>query len=109
MPQVSAAESRVSNKNILTTLKLAPRTVRLFLRMLKPLASDRWNYPLAAHLLNRAGFGGPPAEIQKLADLGLDKAVACLLDYENIPDPAPQLEWAKPDPTRVERYRAAQD
>ena len=35
--------------------------------MLKPLATSRWDYGSAAHLLNRAGFGGPPAEIEKLA------------------------------------------
>ena len=55
--------------------------------MLKSFSADRWNYETAAHLLNRAGFGGPPDEIQKLADLGPDKAVSSLLDYENIPDP----------------------
>ncbi len=37
--------------------------------MLKPLSSEHWSYEMAAHLLNRAGFGGPPAEIQKLATL----------------------------------------
>ena len=66
--------------------------------MLKALSADRWNYETAAHLLNRAGFGGPPAVIQKLADLGPDKAVSSLLDYENIPDPTPDPAWAKPDP-----------
>ena len=43
--------------------------------MLKPLSED-WNYETAAHLLNRAGFGGPPAEIDRLADLGQDPAVS---------------------------------
>ncbi|MFZ1073930.1 MAG: DUF1800 domain-containing protein [Verrucomicrobiia bacterium] len=66
--------------------------------MLKPLSADRWNYEMAAHLLNRAGFGGPPAEIQKLADLGPDKAVSSLIDYENIPDPTTDPVWATPDP-----------
>ena len=64
--------------------------------MLKSLSADRWNYETAAHLLNRAGFGGPPAEIQKLADLGPDRAVSALLDYENIPDPTPDPAWAVP-------------
>lgn len=73
--------------------------------MLKPIASDDWNYTKAAHLLNRAGFGGPPSEIQKLADLGLDQAVARLLDYEKIPDPTPNPGWAKPDPEGVKKYR----
>ena len=69
--------------------------------MLKPLSEGKWNYATAAHLLNRAGFGGPPAEIQKLADLNPDQAVALLLDYEKIPDPTPNPDWAKPDPERM--------
>ena len=62
--------------------------------MLKPLASDRWNYAAAAHLLNRAGFGGPPADIAQLAVLGPDQAVSFLLDYEKIPDLTPNPDWA---------------
>ena len=76
--------------------------------MLKPLSSGQWNFSTAAHLLNRAGFGGSPAEIQKLADLGLDRAVASLLDFENIPDPTPNPDWAKPNPEEIAKYRAAQ-
>ena len=75
--------------------------------MLKPLSTDRWNYETAAHLLNRAGFGGPPAEIEKLADLGHDAAVSSLLDYEKIPDPTPDPGWAKPDPDGVKQLRDA--
>jgi uncharacterized protein (DUF1800 family) len=75
--------------------------------MLNSLSAGRWNYKMAAHLLNRAGFGGPPAEIQKLADLGPDKAVSSLIDYENIPDPAPDPVWAKPDPEGMQSLRDA--
>ena len=46
-----------------------------------------WNYDRAAHLLAHAGFGGTPAEIQKLADAGLDGAVRSLVHYEAIPNP----------------------
>src|SRR5882757_3492794 len=74
-------------------------------RMLKPLSASRWDHATAAHLLNRAGFGGPPADIQNLADLGPEKAVAFLLDYEKIPDPTPNPEWAKPDPERMRKIR----
>ena len=70
--------------------------------MLKPLSSDRWNPSAAAHLLNRAGFGGTPAEIKSLAERGADGAVDYLLDYEKIPDPTPDPEWAKPDPHRMQ-------
>ncbi|MBI3852238.1 MAG: DUF1800 domain-containing protein [Verrucomicrobia bacterium] len=73
--------------------------------MLKPLPVKKWNFTTAAHLLNRAGFGGPPAEIDKLVDLGLDKAVTQLVDYENIPDPTPNPDWAKPDPNRAQKFK----
>ena len=75
--------------------------------MLKSLSADRWNYKTAAHLLNRAGFGGPPAEIQRLADLGPDKAVSSLLDYENIPDPTADPVWANPDSQEMTNLREA--
>ncbi len=73
--------------------------------MLKPLSSSRWDYSTAAHLLNRAGFGGTPAEINQLVALGPEQAVASLLDYENIPDPTPNPDWAHPDPDRMQRYQ----
>ena len=60
---------------------------------------------MAAHLLNRAGFGGPPADIQKLADLTPDQAISSLLDYENIPDPTLDPDWARPNPDEVKQLR----
>ena len=75
--------------------------------MLKPLSSDRWNFSTAAHLLNRAGFGGPPTEIQNLADLGPTKAVTSLLEYEAIPDATPNPDWAAPNPEEILKYRDA--
>ena len=60
-------------------------------------------------MLNRAGFGGTPAQIDHLASLGLEDAVASLVNYENIPDNTPNPDWAKPDPTRAERLRTARD
>ena len=74
---------------------------------LKPLPSSRWDFTAAAHLLNRAGFGGPPAEIEELVALGPEQAVARLVDYGKVPDPTPDPAWAKPDAERMERLRAA--
>ena len=76
--------------------------------MLKPLPKEGWNYETAAHLLNRAGFGGPPDEIARLTGLGHEAALASLLDYEKIPDPTPAPVWAVPNLTRAERQRAMQ-
>src|SRR5580700_1101908 len=76
--------------------------------MLRQLAKGKWDYSPAAHLLNRAGFGGPPAEIEKLAALGLEAAVAHLVDYEGIPDESANPDWAKPDPDRPASLRTMQ-
>src|SRR5882724_9979584 len=75
--------------------------------MLKPLPSTRWDFTTAAHLLNRAGFGGTPAEIEKLVALGPEQAVSHFVDYEKIQDNTRDPDWAKPDPDRVERFMAA--
>src|SRR5208337_2923806 len=75
--------------------------------MLRNLTAGRWNFETAAHLLNRAGFGGPPAEIERLAGLGLEKAVAHFVEYESIPDTSENPEWAQPDPDRAEKLRSA--
>jgi len=54
---------------------------------LAPLPRSEWSYDRAAHLLAHAGFGGTPDEIEKLADLGAERAVASLVRYERIPNP----------------------
>ena len=57
---------------------------------LTPISSADWNYDRAAHVLAHAGFGGSPAEIQKLADLGHGRAIRSLVHYETIPNPKMQ-------------------
>src|ERR1044071_3578510 len=76
--------------------------------MLKPLSAGEWNSTTAAHLLNRAGFGGSPAEIERLSKLQHAAAVSSFVDIEKIPDPTPAPTWAKPDPERAARQRAIQ-
>lgn len=88
-------------------LKLSPERLRLSLYMLKALPGSKWNFATAAHLLNRAGFGGPPAEIEKLLALGREAAVAQLVDYDQVPDPTPNPDWAKPDPDRPKKLMEA--
>jgi hypothetical protein len=68
---------------------------------LAPIGAPDWNYDRAAHLLAHAGFGGTPAEIQKLADAGLEGAVRSLVHYESIPNPKmqPFVESGLWDPT----------
>jgi uncharacterized protein (DUF1800 family) len=57
-------------------------------------------------LLNRAGLGGPPARLAKLAAMGLEKAVEFMLAGEEATEGAPDPAWARPDPDRPERLRA---
>ncbi|HXS68238.1 MAG TPA: DUF1800 domain-containing protein [Candidatus Polarisedimenticolia bacterium] len=73
------------------------------------MSASRWDYTTAAHLLNRAGFGGTPDEIQKLASLGHLEAVSSLVDFEKIPDTTADPDWAHPDPGKAERRRAAKN
>jgi len=54
--------------------------------ILAPIAPAQWSYDLAAHLLERAGFGGTPAEIRRLAAMTPEQAVSQLVDYERIGD-----------------------
>ena len=68
---------------------------------LSPIGAADWNYDRAAHLLAHAGFGGTPADVGKLADAGLERAVASLVHYESIPNPRmqPFVESGLWDPT----------
>jgi uncharacterized protein (DUF1800 family) len=49
---------------------------------LTPIAASDWNYDFAAHLLERAGFGGTPEEIQALARMTPQQAVARLVRFD---------------------------
>jgi len=53
-----------------------------------------WNRDKAAHLLRRAGFGGPPEQIDHLVRLGRDRSVDLLVDLERTPpiDPSYPIE-----------------
>jgi uncharacterized protein (DUF1800 family) len=63
--------------------------------MLSPIASDRWNFDAAAHLMVRAGFGADPSEIRKMRALGPEKAVESLINAPVENDSPPT--WATPD------------
>jgi len=53
---------------------------------LSPVQRSEWNFHYAAHLLERAGFGGTPAEIERLAAMTPEMAVASIVDYAGISD-----------------------
>jgi hypothetical protein len=74
--------------------------------MLEQLPANRWNTETAAHLMNRAGFGGSPAAIENLRAQGVGGAVSWFVDYEHIPDDTPAPDWAHPDPDLIARREA---
>ena len=58
----------------------------------RPVTSAEWDGGKAAHLLERAGFGGTPEEIDRLAAMSPEEAVAWLVDYASIPDGLPAFD-----------------
>src|SRR5437016_2118987 len=60
----------------------------------KPTASDTWDKRRAAHLLQRAGFGGKPAEIESVVNKGFELAVDDLLNYQKFSEDFPDPQWA---------------
>ena len=51
---------------------------------LSPISASDWNAERAAHLLERAGFGGTPEDVSHLASLTPQQAVDSLVDYQRI-------------------------
>jgi hypothetical protein len=49
---------------------------------LSPIDAKDWSYQRAAHLLERAGFGGTPEEIQRFAQMTPAQAVAYLVRFQ---------------------------
>src|SRR5438046_1111805 len=62
----------------------------------RPSAADPWDRAKAAHLLGRAGFGGTPDDIARLAGMRFEDAVEELLEYERISDePFPEVDFSE--------------
>ena len=59
---------------------------------LTPIARSDWNYDFAAHLLERAGFGGTPEQIQALARLTPAEAVRQLVYFQKIENNLPAFD-----------------
>ena len=79
-----------------------------------PIADSSWTIFEAAHLLNRAGFGGSPDEIKTFHALGREKAVESLISPLESMDAFPLPAWSSDEQAladmrnRVEQYRASQ-
>ena len=72
--------------------------------MLPPLPEYLWDRTKAAHLLNRAGFGGTPGQIDKLVAMGVGKAVESFLSADDDSDLFPLPPMVEP-PARLEFKR----
>jgi uncharacterized protein (DUF1800 family) len=59
---------------------------------LEPLAASEWRRDRAAHLLERAGFGGTPVEVARLAAMSPSQAVRALVYYRASQNPLPPFE-----------------
>ena len=53
---------------------------------LSPITAADWDQHKAAHLLERAGFGGTPDDVARLAAMTPEAAVASLVDYHLVRD-----------------------
>jgi hypothetical protein len=51
---------------------------------LSAITDNDWNYSSAAHLLERAGFGGTPEQISLLAAMGPTAAIQQLIDFDSV-------------------------
>ena len=76
--------------------------------MLTPLPPQAWDQTKAAHLLNRAGFGGTPAHVDSLVRSGMAATVRYLVDGPATPVPAPAPDWAKPTDLTIYREEMMQ-
>jgi len=65
--------------------------------MLTPLKPGEWDWNKAAHLLNRAGFGGTPEQIDALYHAGFDRSVNRLLNAPDDTAEFPKPVWATQD------------
>ncbi|HET6947503.1 MAG TPA: DUF1800 domain-containing protein [bacterium] len=65
------------------------------LRRYQPSASNPWDRVKAAHLLNRAGFGGTPEEVTRVAAMRPEAAVEELLAYEHVPETFPAVDYGQ--------------
>jgi Protein of unknown function (DUF1800) len=59
---------------------------------LQPIGADDWGVDRAVHLLERAGFGGTPEEVARLAGMSPQNAVATLVRPGSIPNDLPAFD-----------------
>ncbi len=78
-------------------------SVHPLLKPYRPSSDSPFDYTKAAHLLNRAGFGGKPEEIEKVVKMGPQDAADWLLDFPDAPIEE-QTQNDVPDLSSIEGY-----
>jgi uncharacterized protein (DUF1800 family) len=81
---VAAALSVVAAARTVSSSGLAGAGPVEWANDLAPVTAAEWHYDKAAHLLERAGFGGTPEEIARLAAMSPRQAIDALVDFESI-------------------------
>ncbi|MCG3125253.1 MAG: hypothetical protein CHACPFDD_00069 [Phycisphaerae bacterium] len=79
---------------------------------LEPLDPRQWDADRAAHLLRRAGFGGPASEVARLTSAGLEAAVDELVNYHSTfwtNDPPPIDAIVAESPERDELRQMSEE
>jgi uncharacterized protein (DUF1800 family) len=71
---------------MLGTTQAADNNAKLWSNDLSPLPASEWNADRAKHLLERAGFGGTPQDVERLARMTPAQAVKSLVRYQHTPD-----------------------
>jgi len=74
---------------------------------LAPISELDWNKARAKHLLERAGFGGTPEEIEKLYELGPAKAVHRLVYNDGIKNSLPEFDHSGVHDPGIEPFPAS--
>lgn len=73
----------------------------------RPSDSNPWDKSLAAHLLNRAGFGALPEEVDQAVAWGLGRTVDHLVDFDKITDDDLHAPEMPPLPEQVRKATAS--
>ncbi len=82
-----------------------PRTSSVQSGVLAPLSGQNWDETDAAHLLNRAAFGGTPAEVKATHEKGLAVAVRELVELTGDAAQVSPPDWAHPRNIRAIRMQ----
>ena len=116
--RLRAAVWIVAGAGVLTVgLTAAPPATSSWADNLSPVTAADWNADRAAHLLERAGFGGTPDDVARFAGMTPQQAVDVLVDYERVDNHVPAFEesgvWDRGmdpfPPSRADAVRQARE